>query len=85
VVDVTVRQQHGDGLQPVLPEHVVELVDDLDARVHHEALLTCGGREDVAVRAEGGGGEAGDQHERLSRSRPGGSEPTGGLAGPANG
>ena len=54
-------------------QHLVELVEHLDAGVDHDALLARAGGHDVAVRAEGGGGEAGDQHERLSRRWSGGS------------
>ncbi len=54
MVDVPVREQDRDRLQPVLPQELVELLDDLDARVDDHALLAGGRRDDVAVRAERG-------------------------------
>ena len=62
VVDVTVREQHRDGLEPELGEHLVELVDHADARVDDDALRARLGRDDVAVGAERGGRESGDEH-----------------------
>jgi hypothetical protein len=57
-----VGQEHGNRLQSVLVEQLVELVDHLDARVHDDALGTRFGRDDVAVGAESGSRESGDEH-----------------------
>jgi hypothetical protein len=68
VVDVPVGEQDGDGLQPVLREQRVQLLDDLDPRVDDEALFAGSGGHDVAVGAERRGGEAGDEHGGTFRS-----------------
>ena len=62
MVDVAVGEQHGCGPEPVLGEHVAQRLLDPDAGVDDDALLPRAGREDVAVGAEGGGGEGDGEH-----------------------
>ena len=64
VVEVAVGEQHRGRGQPVFLEHRLELVDDADARIDHQARLARIGRDQVAIRPEGVSGEAGDQHEQ---------------------
>ena len=69
VVEVSVREQDGDRVQPVLGDDLVELSGDSDARVDDDALLAATGSDDPAV----GGGrvrrETRDEHgATLSRS-----------------
>ena len=68
VVEVAVGQEDRRRPQPVLGEHVAQGLLDADARVDDEALLPRAGCEDVAVGAEGGGGE-GDGEHGCERSR----------------
>jgi len=65
VVQVPVGQQHRDRLQPVLVEERVELVGDADAGVDDDALLALCGRDDPAVRPEGGRLETPYEHCHL--------------------
>src|SRR2546429_9231811 len=62
MVEVSVREYHGGGVQPVLGEQVVQPREHADARVDHDTLLTGRGRHHVAVGAEGVGDERGDEH-----------------------
>jgi hypothetical protein len=71
VVEVPVGQQHRYRLQPVLAQHLVQLVDHVDAGVDDDRVLAGPGSHDVAVGAERGGGEAGDEHEHPSELEAG--------------
>ncbi len=64
VVEVAVRQQDRDRLQPVLAQDLVELGLDADARVDDDALLPRTGCDHVAVGVEGLGREPADEHGR---------------------
>ncbi len=64
VVEVAVGEQHGGRPEPVLREDAAQGVLDPDARVDDEALLPRPGGQDVAVGAEGGGGEGDGEHVR---------------------
>ena len=55
-------EQDRGGLEPVLAQHLRELVEDLDARVDDDALLRRAGGHHVAVGAEDGAGKADDLH-----------------------
>ena len=61
---MTMGQQDGGRLQPMLGEERVELVDHSDSRVDHDTLLPRRGRDHVAVGAEGIRGKPGDEHVR---------------------
>jgi hypothetical protein len=62
VVRVPVRQQDGGRAERVLREDLGEALLDPDPRVDDDALLARGRGDHVAVRPEGEGGEADDQH-----------------------
>lgn len=64
VVDVAVGEDDGDGLEPMLPERVLDSLGGLVARVDDHALLACGGGDQIAVGAPGPGGEPGNEHDR---------------------
>ena len=61
---MAVGEQYRGRPQPVLGEHLGELVEHPDPRVDDEALLPGGGGDDVAVGAEGGRRESDDEHAR---------------------
>ncbi len=64
VVDVAVREDDGDGLEPMLLQRFLDALGGLVARVDDHALLACGGGDQVAVGPPGPGGEPGNQHVR---------------------
>ena len=62
VVDVAVRDQHADRLEPVLLDDPAHAVGGVHAGVDDHALGAGSRRHDVAVGAPRTCGEAGDQH-----------------------
>ena len=66
VVDVSVRDQHADRLEPVLPDDLVDTGGGVLAGIDDHALRPGTRRHDVAVGTPGSGGEAGDEHGRQS-------------------
>ncbi len=62
VVEVPVREQHGDRTEPVLGQDLLKVCLDPDARVDDHAVLAGTGRDDVAVGRESLRGEAHDEH-----------------------
>jgi hypothetical protein len=62
VVEVSVGEQDGRWTEPVLAAYLGQAVLDPDTRVDDEALLPRAGSQDVAVGAEGGGGEGDGEH-----------------------
>ncbi|GLZ06891.1 hypothetical protein Acsp03_43570 [Actinomadura sp. NBRC 104412] len=82
VIDMAVGQQHRHRPQPVLAQDLVDPGLGVLAGVDDDALLTRGGRHDIAVRGERSGGEPGDEHCRPSfrprgtRRAPGGLWPS---------
>ena len=62
VVEVAVREQHRDRVQPVLGDHLVQPRADPDTRVDHHALLARRGGHHPAVGVGHLGREARDEH-----------------------
>ncbi len=62
MVDVTVGQQHRDGLQPMLAQEVVDALDGVLTWIDDHALLARSGSDDVAVGLERPCGKPGDEH-----------------------
>ena len=56
------REQHGGRAHAVVPQSVVEGVDDADAWVDDQAFLPGGRREHIAVGAESGSRNGEDEH-----------------------
>ncbi|GAA2052994.1 hypothetical protein GCM10009839_70880 [Catenulispora yoronensis] len=64
MVQVAVRQQDGDRLQLVLPDHLLDAGDGVLAGIDDHALLPGAGRHEIAVRTQASGWESGDKHAR---------------------
>ena len=62
VVDVAVGEQDGDRVQAVVLDDLVELIDDADTGVDHDALLTFASGDDVTVRSRDQRWETGEEH-----------------------
>ncbi|GAA1955855.1 hypothetical protein GCM10009838_09500 [Catenulispora subtropica] len=58
------REQDGDRLQPVLPDHLLDAGGGVLAGIDDHALLPGAGRHEIAVRTQASGWESGDKHAR---------------------